>query len=129
MRLWFYRLMPNPGYLVVGPERDRTLSRFVGWLSLTHTQRRHAYRGTVGSGSGISAARYLPSIIPCVPVSGCLVNKQTPAQKREPGEPFESGSHASGRIHQGIRFIRAAALNIERIRLVIPTRSLSLFHP
>jgi len=26
------------------PEQDRKLSPFVGWLTLTHTQRRHGYR-------------------------------------------------------------------------------------
>ena len=36
--------------MVLWPERDRQLSRFVGWLTLTHTQRWHAYRGSVGSG-------------------------------------------------------------------------------
>jgi putative transposase len=42
--------MPNHWHLVVWPEHDRVLSRFVGWLTLTHTQRWHAFRGTVGSG-------------------------------------------------------------------------------
>jgi putative transposase len=50
MRLLAYCVMPNHWHLVVWPERDRELSRFVGWLTLTHTQRRHAARGTVGSG-------------------------------------------------------------------------------
>src|SRR2546423_15295545 len=42
--------MPNHWHLVLKPERDRELSRFVGRLTLTHTQRWHAYRGTAGSG-------------------------------------------------------------------------------
>jgi putative transposase len=42
--------MPNHWHLVVWPEQDRELSRFVGWLTLTHTQRWHAERGTVGTG-------------------------------------------------------------------------------
>jgi putative transposase len=50
MRLLFYCVMSNHWHLVLWPERDRSLSPFVGWLTLTHTQRRHAYRGTVGSG-------------------------------------------------------------------------------
>ncbi len=50
MRLLAYCVMPNHWHLVVWPERDRELSRFVGWLTLTHTQRRHAARGTAGSG-------------------------------------------------------------------------------
>jgi putative transposase len=50
VRLLFYCVMPNHWHLVLWPERDRELSRFVGWLTLTHTQRRHAYRGSTGSG-------------------------------------------------------------------------------
>jgi len=50
MRLLHYCVMPNHWHLVVWPERDGSLSRFVGWLTLTHTQRWHAYRGSVGSG-------------------------------------------------------------------------------
>lgn len=50
MRLLFYCIMPNHWHLVLWPERDAVLSAFVGWLTLTHTQRRHAYRRSVGSG-------------------------------------------------------------------------------
>ncbi len=32
----------NHWYLVVWPRKDGELSRFVGWLTLTHTQRWHA---------------------------------------------------------------------------------------
>lgn len=32
------------------PRRDGELSRFVGWLTLTHTQRWHAHRHSTGSG-------------------------------------------------------------------------------
>ncbi len=39
MRLLSYVVMPNHWHLVVWPERDGSLSRFVGWLTLTHTQR------------------------------------------------------------------------------------------
>jgi putative transposase len=42
--------MPNHWHLVVWPKKDGELSRFVGWLTLTHTQRWHAYRGSTGSG-------------------------------------------------------------------------------
>jgi hypothetical protein len=34
------------------PEEDGDLSRFVGWLTLTHTQRCHAHRHSTGSGHG-----------------------------------------------------------------------------
>ena len=49
-RLLAYCLMPNHWHLVVWPEKDGELSRFTGWLTLTHTQRWHAHRHTTGSG-------------------------------------------------------------------------------
>ncbi len=49
-RLLAYCLLPNHWHLVVWPEEDGELSRFVGWVTLTHTQRWHAHRGTTGSG-------------------------------------------------------------------------------
>jgi putative transposase len=49
-RLLAYCLMPNHWHLIVWPRKDGELSRFVGWLTLTHTQRWHAHRGTTGSG-------------------------------------------------------------------------------
>jgi putative transposase len=50
MRLLAYCVMPNHWHLVVWPRRDGDLSTFVGWLALTHTQRWHAHRHSVGSG-------------------------------------------------------------------------------
>jgi putative transposase len=49
-RLLAYCLMPNHWHLVVWPQRDGELSQFVGWLTLTHTQRWHAHRKSIGSG-------------------------------------------------------------------------------
>lgn len=49
-RLLAYCLMPNHWHLVVWPREDGELSRFVGWLTLTHTQRWHAHRRSIGSG-------------------------------------------------------------------------------
>jgi putative transposase len=49
-RLLAYCLMPNHWHLVVWPRKNDELSRFVGWLTLTHTQRWHAYRNSAGSG-------------------------------------------------------------------------------
>jgi len=43
-------LMPNHWHLVIQPHDDGELSRFVGWLTLTHTQRWHAHYGNSGSG-------------------------------------------------------------------------------
>lgn len=50
MRLLCYCVMPNHWHLVVWPTEDGQLSRFVGWLTLTHTRRWHAHRETTGSG-------------------------------------------------------------------------------
>jgi len=49
-RLLAYCLMPNHWHLLVWPRKDGELSRFVGWLTLTHTQRWHAHRQSTGSG-------------------------------------------------------------------------------
>jgi putative transposase len=50
MRILAYCLMPNHWHLVLWPQGDGDLSHFVGWLTLTHTQRRHVYHHTVGHG-------------------------------------------------------------------------------
>ncbi|MFA7236715.1 MAG: transposase [Phycisphaeraceae bacterium] len=50
MRILNWCLMPNHWHLVVWPKDDGQLSRFVGWLTLTHTQRWHAHRHTTGEG-------------------------------------------------------------------------------
>jgi putative transposase len=50
MRLLAYCVMPNHWHLVVWPREDGELSRFTGWLTLTHTQRWHAERHSTGSG-------------------------------------------------------------------------------
>ena len=50
MRLLAYAILPNHWHLVVWPRHDGDLSRFAGWLTLTHTQRWHVYRENVGSG-------------------------------------------------------------------------------
>lgn len=50
MRLLAYCLMPNHWHLLVWPREDGDLSRFMGWVTLTHTQRWHAHRGTAGTG-------------------------------------------------------------------------------
>lgn len=50
MRVIAYCLMPNHWHLVLWPRRDGDLSKFMGWLTLTHTQRWHAHRHTTGAG-------------------------------------------------------------------------------
>lgn len=49
-RLLAYCLLPNHWHLVVLPIEDGELSRFTGWLTLTHTQRWHAHRHSTGQG-------------------------------------------------------------------------------
>jgi putative transposase len=49
-RLLAYCVMPNHWHLVIWPRQDGELSRFVGWLTLTHTQRWHAHRHSAGAG-------------------------------------------------------------------------------
>lgn len=50
MRILSYCIMPNHWHMVVWPRRDGDLSQFIGWLTLTHTQRWHAHRHNAGSG-------------------------------------------------------------------------------
>lgn len=50
MRLLAYCVMPTHWHLVLWTYGDGDLSRFISWLTLTHTQRWHAYRQTVGTG-------------------------------------------------------------------------------
>ncbi len=50
MRLLGYCLMPNHFHLLLWPGGDGDLSRFMRWLTLTHTQRWHAHRHSAGSG-------------------------------------------------------------------------------
>ena len=50
MRLLAYCLMPNHWHLVLWPTDTSHLSRFMHWLTVTHTQRWHAFHGTGGTG-------------------------------------------------------------------------------
>jgi len=50
MRLLAYCVMPNHWHLVVWPRGNGDLSRFMNWLTLTHTQRWHRHRNSVGNG-------------------------------------------------------------------------------
>ena len=50
MRLLAYCIMPNHWHLVLRPHADGDLSAFLGWLTLTHTQRWHVHHDTVGAG-------------------------------------------------------------------------------
>jgi len=50
MRLCGYCIMSNHWHLLLWPQEDGDLSRFMRWITLTHTQRYHQAHGTVGIG-------------------------------------------------------------------------------
>lgn len=50
IRIAAYCLMPNHWHLLLWPRQDGDLSEVMRWLTVTHTQRWHAYRGTSGTG-------------------------------------------------------------------------------
>jgi len=50
MRVLSYCLMPNHWHLVLWPRHNSDLSKFMRWLTLTHTQRWHAHYGSTGTG-------------------------------------------------------------------------------
>lgn len=50
MRVLAYCLMPNHWHLVLWPEHDGDLSKYLRLVTLTHTQRWHAFRRSAGTG-------------------------------------------------------------------------------
>ena len=50
MRLLAYCIMPNHWHLVLRPKQDGDLSKFMGWLTNTHTRRWHTIKKTIGEG-------------------------------------------------------------------------------
>jgi putative transposase len=50
MRLLAYCLMPNHWHLVLWPRHDGDLSRYLHWLTLTHTRRWHKHYHVTGTG-------------------------------------------------------------------------------
>ncbi len=50
MRLIAYHLMPNHFHLVLYPQHDDEIKKFMHWLTLTHTQRWHVNTKTIGHG-------------------------------------------------------------------------------
>ncbi|MBI4599684.1 transposase [Candidatus Uhrbacteria bacterium] len=48
--IFSYCIMPNHWHLVLEPQKDGDLSKFMHWLTLTHTQRWHAQKNSIGSG-------------------------------------------------------------------------------
>lgn len=50
MRILAYCLMPNHWHLLLYPQGDEDMPRFMRWLDLTHTQRWHTAHNTIGYG-------------------------------------------------------------------------------
>jgi putative transposase len=50
MRLLAYCFMPNHFHEVIWPRRDGDVSEFMRWLTVTHSNRWHAWHGTTGWG-------------------------------------------------------------------------------
>jgi len=50
VQLLAYCLMPNHWHLVLYPEEDGMVSKFIGWLSNAHTRKWHVTKGTIGQG-------------------------------------------------------------------------------
>ena len=50
IRILSYCLMPNHWHFILSPENNGDLNKFMHWLTLTHTQRWHAYNHSVGYG-------------------------------------------------------------------------------
>ena len=50
IRLFSYQLMNNHWHLVLSPEMDGEMSRFMRWISATHTMRYHAHYHSSGAG-------------------------------------------------------------------------------
>jgi putative transposase len=50
VRVLAYCIMPNHWHFVLWPREEGHLSEFIGWLTLTHSQRWHAAHNTTGTG-------------------------------------------------------------------------------
>ena len=57
MRVCGYTLMPNHFHLLLWPRADGDLSRFMQWLTMTHSQRWHAHRHKPEKGSRAISCR------------------------------------------------------------------------
>ena len=106
MRLLAYCVMPNHWHLVVWPRHDGELSRFMNWLTLTHTQRWHQHRHSVGEGHvyqgrfksfPVETNEYLLTVCRYVernPVRAGLV------ERAEQWRWSSAGSHRSVPVHE-----------------------------
>ncbi len=64
IRLIAYCVMPNHWHLVLRPANGEQLSRFMHWLTMTHTQRWHCWHQTTGTGP-LYQGRYKATPVQC----------------------------------------------------------------
>ena len=50
IQIFSYQIMPNHWHFCLCPEKDGDMTKFVQWLTLTHTQRWHAHHRSMGTG-------------------------------------------------------------------------------
>lgn len=50
IQIFSYQIMPNHWHFCLCPKDDGDMTRFIQWLTLTHTQRWHAFYRSMGSG-------------------------------------------------------------------------------
>ncbi|HXE56281.1 MAG TPA: transposase [Tepidisphaeraceae bacterium] len=79
MRICSYVLMPNHFHLVLWPETDGALSKFMQWLTLTHAQRWHAHRHSAGTGALYGARFKSFPVRDCT--SGAAPARTSPAER------------------------------------------------
>jgi putative transposase len=48
--LFAYQWMSNHWHMVLSPQTNKAMSGFLGWVTMTHTQRYHAHHKTAGYG-------------------------------------------------------------------------------
>lgn len=48
--IYSYCIMPNHWHFVLSPKENGGLPKFIGWLTMTHTQRWHVIHKSIGSG-------------------------------------------------------------------------------
>lgn len=50
MQIFSYQIMPNHWHFCLSPNNDGDMTKFIQWLTLTHTQRWHAHHRSMGTG-------------------------------------------------------------------------------
>lgn len=50
IQIFSYQIMPNHWHFCLSPKNDGDMTKFVQWLTLTHTQRWHTFHHSIGAG-------------------------------------------------------------------------------